>query len=169
MAPLNHARRERLGDAAIEILASAGARGLTHRAVDVQAGEPAGTTSRYFRTRDALLTAAAERARDLHFADLRAERPDLPSIVQDALGANRSRHLAMFELFLESTRRPALRETLTEIRRSQIELVQQARSLTETQATGLICAITGLVVIGLTTPSAIGTDDVERLMRAWAA
>ncbi|HZM82207.1 MAG TPA: hypothetical protein VFC19_41335 [Candidatus Limnocylindrales bacterium] len=169
MPPVNHARRERLGDAAIEILASAGARGLTHRAVDLRAGEPPGTTSRYFRTRDALLAGAAERARDLHFADLRAERQDLPSIVRNALGANRSRHLAMFELFLESTRRPALRETLTEIRRSQIELIQRARGLTEPQAAALVSAITGLVLIGLTTPLAIGPDDVERLMQAWAA
>jgi len=169
MPPVNHARRERLGDAAIEILASAGARGLTHRAVDLHAGEPPGTTSRYFRTRDALLTAAAERARDLHFADLRAERQDLLSIVRNALGANRSRHLAMFELFLESTRRPALRETLTEIRRSQIELIQKARGLSESEATSLVSAVTGLVLIGLTTPSAIGPDEVEHLMRAWAA
>src|SRR5688572_16079970 len=165
MPPVNHARRERLGDAAIEILASAGARGLTHRAVDQQAGEPPGTTSRYFRTRDALLAGAAQRARDLHFADLSAEQPDMVSVVQNALGANRSRHLAMFELFLEATRRPALRETLTEIRRSQIELVRKARGLTETQATALVSAITGLVVIGLTTPSAIGPGEVERLMR----
>ena len=74
----------------------------------------------------------------------------------------------MFELFLESTRRPALRETLTEIRRSQIELIQKARGLSEPQATALVSAITGLVMIGLTTPSAIGPDDVERLMRTWA-
>jgi DNA-binding transcriptional regulator YbjK len=168
MPPVNHARRERLGDAAIEILASAGARGLTHRAVDLQAGEPPGTTSRYFRTRDALLAAAATRARDLHFADLQAEQPDLPSIVRDALGANRSRHLAMFELFLESTRRPALRETLTEIRRSQIELVAKAQGVTETEATSLVSAITGLVLIGLTTPSAVGPVEVEQLIRAWS-
>jgi DNA-binding transcriptional regulator YbjK len=169
MPPVNHARRERLGDAAIEILASAGARGLTHRAVDMRAGEPPGTTSRYFRTRDALLAAAAERVRDLHFADLRAERPDLPTLVQNALGVNRSRHLAMLELFLESTRRPELRKTLTEIRRSQIELVRKAKGLTEIEATALISAITGLVFIGLTTPSAIGPEDVRRLMHTWVA
>src|SRR5688572_3652652 len=144
MPPANTARRERLADAAIDILAGAGARGLTHRAVDEHAGEPPGTTSRYFRTRDALPTAAAHRARDLHFADL--GWGDFPSVVRDALGPNRSRHLAMFELFLESTRRPAIREALVEIRRSQIDLIRKTRGIGEAEAAALVSTITGLVL-----------------------
>ena len=59
-------RREELGDAAIAVVASAGLKGLTHRAVDATADVPAGTTSNYFRTRQALVAAVAERieARD---------------------------------------------------------------------------------------------------------
>ena len=37
MPPFNAERRDRLADAAIEVLAHEGARGLTHRAVDAQA------------------------------------------------------------------------------------------------------------------------------------
>ena len=40
MPPFNAVRYDRLADAAIEVLARQGARGLTHRAVDAQAGEP---------------------------------------------------------------------------------------------------------------------------------
>ena len=48
MPPFNALRRDHLADAAIELLAREGARGLTHRGVDAQAAEPPGTTSRYF-------------------------------------------------------------------------------------------------------------------------
>lgn len=59
-------RREDLGDAAIAVVAERGLKGLTHRAVDAAAEVPAGTTSNYFRTRQALVDAVAERieARD---------------------------------------------------------------------------------------------------------
>ena len=48
-------------DAAIEVLAEGGTRGLTHRAVDAQAGLPVGSTSNRFRTRDALLSGVLQR------------------------------------------------------------------------------------------------------------
>ena len=49
------ARREQVLDAAITVLGQHGVHGVTHRAVDAAAGVPQGTTSNYFRTRDALL------------------------------------------------------------------------------------------------------------------
>ena len=57
----NPQRRDLLADAGLRVLATAGARGLTHRAVDREAGVPAGTASNYFRSRDALLNGLAER------------------------------------------------------------------------------------------------------------
>src|SRR3954447_18876541 len=54
-------RREQLLDAAITVLGERGIHALTHRAVDTQAGVPAGSASNLFRTRDALLDAAVER------------------------------------------------------------------------------------------------------------
>ncbi|NVK47454.1 MAG: TetR family transcriptional regulator [Rhodobacteraceae bacterium] len=47
-------------DATISLLARAGLDGVTHRAVDAQAGLPQGSTSYYFAKKSALLTAAAE-------------------------------------------------------------------------------------------------------------
>lgn len=55
----NLARRAALVDAAIEVLAREGARGLTFRAVDAEARVPNGTASNYFANRDDLLTQAA--------------------------------------------------------------------------------------------------------------
>lgn len=121
----NAQRRADLVDAAIEVLAAQGARGLTFRAVDVKAGVPTGTTSNYFTSRDDLLTQAGGRifrrlapdpatlARGL------AEPRDSDRVVElvreltGRISAYRTGHLALLELRLEATRRPVLREVLT--------------------------------------------------------
>jgi AcrR family transcriptional regulator len=54
-------RRERLLDAAIEIVGGQGLTALTHRAVDAATGVPTGTTSNYWRTRQALYDALVDR------------------------------------------------------------------------------------------------------------
>jgi DNA-binding transcriptional regulator YbjK len=50
-------RQVALLSAAVRVTAGQGLRGLTHRAVDAEAGLPQGTCSAYFRTRVALLVA----------------------------------------------------------------------------------------------------------------
>lgn len=65
-------RRRELCDAAIQLLAEDGAKGLSHLKVDRKAGVPDGTTSFYFRTRSALLNAVAERLAELDLAALQA-------------------------------------------------------------------------------------------------
>jgi DNA-binding transcriptional regulator YbjK len=183
MPPFNAERRDHLADAAIEVLANDGARGLTHRAVDAQAGEPPGTTSRYFRTREALMGAIVERVRALHFADLRraprgavdvGELADhLAAMVHAAITTNRARHLAIADLFLEATRHPALRADMAATRTAQIQLMRDIHEaagldLTPSDAALLVTAITGIVQIALTTPEAIGVDtpdDVRPLVR----
>lgn len=130
MAPQNTERRRALADAAIDVLGRDGVHGLSHRAVDERAGVPAGTASNYFRNRDALLAAAAARVAELHFAgmDAAAAREGapregapvpLPRIAEmiglslfAAATEHRVRYLAVCELSLEATRRPALRETI---------------------------------------------------------
>ncbi len=53
-------RQERLLSAGVRVVAHSGLRGLTHRAVDREAGLPEGTCSAYMRTRLALLTRLTE-------------------------------------------------------------------------------------------------------------
>src|ERR1700741_3753596 len=65
-------RRRDLCDAAIQLLADDGAKGLSHLKVDRKAGVPDGTTSFYFRTRSALLRAAAERLDEFALASLQS-------------------------------------------------------------------------------------------------
>jgi AcrR family transcriptional regulator len=122
--PSNPSRRAELADAGLRVLAAAGARGLTHRAVDAEAGVPTGTASNYFRSRDALLGALGERIFE-RFAPgperldpLAAQEPSVAlfvdyvrDVADRVLGAPELT-LALLELRLEATRRPELAATL---------------------------------------------------------
>lgn len=116
----NDARRGMLADAGITVLAREGARGLTHRAIDAEAGVPTGTTSNYFRSRDALVSGLFERigarlAPTSEELARRAEQPPdratfadyLRDIVR-RLSAEPDVTRALFELRLDSARRPEL-------------------------------------------------------------
>jgi DNA-binding transcriptional regulator YbjK len=125
-------RRAEIADAAIATLARAGMRGLTHRAVDRAAGLPEGSASYYFRTRQALLQATVERLAELDSTDMLGGTGMLPAtglaalpgreldtfadaaagIVESWLTTGRERQLARYELALEATRRPELRQAL---------------------------------------------------------
>ncbi|TMR88126.1 TetR/AcrR family transcriptional regulator [Nonomuraea basaltis] len=95
-------------------------RGLTHRAVDEAAGLPPGSTSNLARTRAALLELTLSRLTELEMRALAPayeseafELPELPGRMAEALHIqlqDRRRTLARYELALEATRRPELRE-----------------------------------------------------------
>ena len=129
----NDTRRSLLADAGIAVLAREGSRGLTHRAIDAEAGVPTGTTSNYFRNRQSLITglferigarlapspqdleerAATEPSREL-FADY------IRDIVRRLL-TEREVTIALFELRLEAARRPELATALSEWQRAGFE------------------------------------------------
>jgi DNA-binding transcriptional regulator YbjK len=120
--PESASRADRVADAALTLLAGRGMRGLTHRAVDEEAGLPQGSTSNLARTRQALLELAVRRLAERESRVLALhEMPDpraggLTSLVDGlalathrALTRNRRLTLARYELALEATRRPELR------------------------------------------------------------
>jgi DNA-binding transcriptional regulator YbjK len=115
-------RRRELCDAAIQVLAEHGSRGLTHGQVDRYAGVPEGTTSYYYRTRAALLRGVGKRVGEIDVANLRsvidepldpqspfAHLAELTMMQADGPGLmlNRARH----ELLLGAARDPDLAET----------------------------------------------------------
>ncbi|MFE7312069.1 TetR/AcrR family transcriptional regulator [Streptomyces sp. NPDC057555] len=120
-------RHRLVADTALTLLAERGMRGLTHRAVDEAAGLPQGSTSNLARTRAALLEAAVRRLAEREAAVLApqeiADTKDPaaatgPTALADALARALHRYLshhrelliARYELALEATRRPELRE-----------------------------------------------------------
>ncbi|MFE4195184.1 TetR/AcrR family transcriptional regulator [Paenarthrobacter sp. NPDC056912] len=72
-------RRTQLADAALAVVSAQGLKGLTHRAVDAQAGVAVGTTSNYFRNRAALVGAAVDRVEELDSLMLEQGRLELPT------------------------------------------------------------------------------------------
>ncbi|AWZ18524.1 TetR/AcrR family transcriptional regulator [Streptomyces sp. ICC1] len=116
-------RRTLIADTAIGLVADAGLRGLTHRAVDGAAALPAGSTSYYFRTRTALIGACYRRLAELDLADFDGDAPAVGSDRNAAAGAlgallyrwltaGRARQLARFELSLEAARNTELEAEL---------------------------------------------------------
>jgi DNA-binding transcriptional regulator YbjK len=117
-------RRRDLCDAAIELLAEDGARGLTHLRVDRRAGVADGTTSFYFQTRSALLRGATDRVVQLDLADFTAAMNETKAAQGDkaesllsqlaeqamrtAVEPERSRARARFELLMVAARDPEL-------------------------------------------------------------
>ncbi|RKN18980.1 TetR family transcriptional regulator [Micromonospora musae] len=120
----NIERRAALADAGLRVLAATGARGLTHRAVDAEAGVPVGTASNYFRSRDALLGALGERIMERFTPDdevlaaLAAREPSLELFtdyvryVVERTTRQPELTRALFELRLEAVRRPDLARIL---------------------------------------------------------
>ncbi|MET8160245.1 TetR/AcrR family transcriptional regulator [Sphaerisporangium sp. NPDC005289] len=122
-------REELIAEAAITLLVERGMRGLTHRAVDEAAGLPLGSTSNLARTRAALLALTLARLTELEEGYFTAVPPTVgaPSgsgvmgtpeelaelmagLLHRQLTEGRRTSLARYELALEATRRPELRQ-----------------------------------------------------------
>jgi AcrR family transcriptional regulator len=170
----NPERRTALVNAAIEVLARDGARGLTFRAVDAQAGVPIGTATNYFDNRADLLNQVAahvharltldpEQVREI------AQLPDLMRTLFHRITDDRTGWLALLELRLEATRRPELRAALTETLRGNLNANIEGRRAhglpgDDTTTVLLYYAITGLVLEQLTVPDVLTAFDVDRLI-----
>lgn len=163
-------RRTVLLEAALDVIATAGMRGLTHRAVDRQAGLPEGSCSAYLRTRKALQLAAAEHLVGLLSADVaglaaQIDRRDLASAEATALIvemfqrwlADPRRQLARLELTLEGTRDSDIARVLATGRAELIETAVsglahgQGREVHRRVRT-LVAALDGLMLGALPLP-----------------
>ncbi|WP_433220066.1 TetR/AcrR family transcriptional regulator [Dactylosporangium sp. CS-047395] len=183
MARQNPARRAALLDAAIEVLARDGSRGLTFRAVDLEAGVPPGTGSNYFASRDALIEQAGGRVYErLRPSDAElvaaqagpADRAKLTALMRDLvarLSAFPSGYLALVELRLEAMRRPALRSVLTEMIGADLaanEAFHRAAGHPGDATTVrlLYLALNWLILDRLTLPGVFTDADTDALIEA---
>lgn len=185
--PANPERRTQILDTAIDILCDDGVGGLTHRQVDGRAGVPAGTTSNYFRTRQALLEATAARTVDLHWQRVEQLSAAIGPLTRDALKALLIRMiepddqlrrwtLARFELFMESTRREELRPLMHELQAAAVKsatLLLEAAGFTTTpeRMDELSRVLNGFVFSNLTVAPEPGAKDaaglVDRVLSAF--
>ncbi|WP_030688760.1 TetR/AcrR family transcriptional regulator [Streptomyces globisporus] len=177
----NPERRTALLDAAIEVLADEGARGLTFRAVDARAGVPTGTSSNYFSDRDRLLSQVADRI----FVRLTPEPGAIDTALLPApsrelvvelmrwlarrMTAERTCYLGLFELRLEAARRPELQKRFTEVLRADLDL--NIRLHLDSGMPGdadtvrvLYHALTGLLLDHFTVPGLLGDRDLDDMI-----
>lgn len=175
--------RTRALDAALELLGESGIRALTHARVDERAGLPKGSTSNWFRTRDALVAGAVTWLAELERAELAgAEMPpiDSPEHLTEALtrliavqtGPLAPRTRARYALFLEGAGDIELLAPLLEQRRIFVEWTAGllahagARSPDEAART-LMAAAEGIILHRVTVdPEADIRSVVERAVRA---
>ncbi|MDQ1036212.1 DNA-binding transcriptional regulator YbjK [Streptomyces sp. V3I8] len=168
----NPQRRAALVDAGVEVLAREGARGLTFRAVDGEAGVPVGTASNYFTGRDDLLRQIDARLHERLAPDpevmaelLKAprDRSLITAFMHDLMARarrDRTGYLGLLEMRLEATRRPELRASYTKTVRGDLEQgmeFHRAAGLPggDETVTILYLAMLGLILEHLTLPGVL--------------
>jgi len=156
-------RMRQLLDAALVVVSESGMRGLTHRAVDRQAGLPEGSCSAYLRTRHALTTALAEYVAGHLTADVQQLSDVLATCVGDHERASvettrlftRWLHgrdlVTRFELTLEATRDPELAALLGQWRAQLVDVVASVVALEgepvdPVRAETLVAALDGVLL-----------------------
>lgn len=183
------ARRTLIADASLQVIGEQGIRGLTHLAVDAQAGLSKGSTSYYCRKRVDLLELTLHRLYALDRIDLDAfaqrftagttqralatEMADL--IVLWLSPTHRTRTIARFELYLACSHEPALHALLGEQFGSIAGLAAQVADATSPvgspeQISASLMLAEGLMLTivrqGLDAPS---REDIARLLATVAA
>ncbi|PRY68836.1 TetR family transcriptional regulator [Glaciihabitans tibetensis] len=107
-------------DAGIELVGTEGLRALTHVRVDDRAALPRGSTSNWFRTRDALFSGVIDHIVDREMAAVTARAPvtaaelveQLAALVEFTTGENRTLTTARLALFMEASHNPTLRQSV---------------------------------------------------------
>jgi DNA-binding transcriptional regulator YbjK len=182
------ARRDALLDATVRVIGRGGIAAVDHRAVAAEAGVPLGSTTYYFASKEEMVAQAlahvaeteAERVRALTARRETGERSDGPPAqrLADELleiwAGDPVALMAQFELYLESGRRPELRDSAAawdEAYREllEAELIQLGTSDAPRRARLLCAALDGLLVEHLATGSprselrALIAETIERL------
>jgi DNA-binding transcriptional regulator YbjK len=181
-------RQQGLLSAAVRVVARSGLRGLTHRAVDREAGLPEGSCSAYMRTRLALLTRLTEYvisqfARDVEQLTQRvAEQPGAHRYAVEQTAAMLRSWLlrpelliTRMELSLEGSRQPEIARFCRAQSRQLVDVVEHAMVSTagehgRERAGTLIAALDGVLLHALQEAPADRasylSESVELLMGA---
>lgn len=165
-------RQTALLRAATTVVAAAGLRGLTHRAVDREAGFPEGTCSVSFRTRAALLAGLTGYVGSVMAQEVRALGEALPCDAAEPLASlpltlallerwvtddGGAMMIAILELSLESLRTPELVAAVGEWRGELVGIVEGIVARTKQENARLraetaVASLEGIVLSALALP-----------------
>lgn len=174
--------RDRALEAAVQLVGEQGVRALTHARVDAAAGLPKGSTSNWFRTRDALVAGVlvwiAEQERAVLTAAMGAvETADelvdvLTDLISEVTGTYSVRTRARYALFFETTAAPGAQPSMREQRSIFEEWTRDRLALLgapepDLAARALLATSAGIIVNRLTVaPDAAIRPTVELVVRA---
>jgi DNA-binding transcriptional regulator YbjK len=171
--PTDPARRERIANAAIAVVAERGVEGVTHRAVAAAAGVPLGSTTYHFATLDDLLVVALHTAAEHNVTRLREWArelsPDadlaaaLADLVVAGLTEERAQTVVEYELYVAALHRPSLRRASMGWDDALVELFASRTD----DVTGRLLAATfcGLVIQALLADPPPTRDEVDAIFR----
>lgn len=184
----NPQRRAHVSDAALDLLAESGSRGVTHRAVDARARVPIGTCANYFPRRADLMVGIAERVFDVLRPDgervagldalegIEAVRAYAEYAVERLL-SRPAAATALIELRLEAARTPAVGDRLAPFLRAGLDAdtdFHTSRGLPGGRELVVLLhhVVDGVVLDALTTPldpdadpARVASDIAARLVR----
>jgi DNA-binding transcriptional regulator YbjK len=174
-------RRRQLLDAARHVIADEGLKGLTHRAVDRQAGLPEGSCSAYWRTRNALQAALTEYVAASLLADVDELTEQIRACGPDDEQASAAATLELFlrwldqrellvarlELTMAATRDPELSQLLADHRARLIDIVEEIMTAAgkehgEARAEALVASYDGILLAALLQPAPARREFLAR-------
>jgi DNA-binding transcriptional regulator YbjK len=157
------ARRAQLLEAALRVIARGGVGAATHRAVAAEAGVPLGSTTYYFASRDDMVAQALELVVMRDRTALAQARDEVAAAATDpatlaraisktllrGLGDDPEVWVAEYELFIEASRRPELRDLAASWTKAEVDVLLPALERLGTRdpyraAKQIVAALVGL-------------------------
>lgn len=167
-------RRTEIIEATLRVIERDGVAGITHRTVAREAGIPTASTTYHFATLDDLLMAtllasAKDMATEVYWmidhvrSHGRRAAGEIATLIAHALGPQRGRTMAEYELYLLAARRPSLRPAA---RRWLDVLTSMVGHDDEVAFRVFLAAIDGLLIQGLIDDEAPRAADLEPVISA---
>ena len=159
-------KRRAIVEAALRVIEREGIAGVTHRSVAREAGVPTTAPTYYFATLDELLIATLLWSAEALCDDIlkivaSGTAREIASSLAKAVGCNRGRTLAEYELYLLAGRRPELKPAARRWLDLAVELAQPADPVA---FRAFLAAIDGLLVQGLIADVAPTEDELEPIV-----
>ncbi|WP_432834189.1 TetR/AcrR family transcriptional regulator [Dactylosporangium sp. CA-092794] len=165
-------RKDRIIDAAIEVIAEHGVAGTTHRLIAKAADVPLGSLTYHFTSLEDLREQAFRRHAqrmsviyEAHFHDVRT-REELVAAVTDLIdgdaGADDTDWTIAYELYLAALREPALREVTEAWMRTSRSVLE--RYVDPTTARGVDALIEGLVMHKTLSTGTVSRQDIRAIV-----
>jgi TetR/AcrR family transcriptional regulator, regulator of biofilm formation and stress response len=171
--PTDPARRKKIADAAIAVVADRGVEGVTHRAVAAAAGVPLGSTTYHFATLDDLLAVALHTAAEHNVSRLREWERGLPAdadlaaelaaLAMRGLTEERAQTVVEYELYVAALHRPPLRHASTGWDDALVELFASRTDAVTGRL--LAAAFCGLLMQALLADPPPALPEIEAIFR----